>query len=317
MSLETPERPLRPEPLVEQVGDLGCAHAPLLDQVQHDARVELARPRAHRQAVERGEAHRALDAAPLAQRAHRGAAAEMGDDHPAAGDVGRDRAQPLGDVFVGEAVEAVAAHALVVERARQRVAVGVRRMAAVEGGVEAGDLRHVRVDLLREPDRREVVRLVQRRQRRERGRAGRARPHRPAPAGRSPGRRARRGGRSRAARSRRGSRSQRRSSAVAAGRSGRSAGAIAPGRPAPPRPRPLALRRGCTPMPSICPLTRRSSRSPSIAKIWNFRLDEPALTTRIACIRPPAPRPSPGARRRRAQRRRRRRAGCAPSRRAR
>ena len=31
-------------------------------------------------------------------------------------------------------------------------------------------------------------------------------------------------------------------------------------------------------MPSICPFTRRSSRSPSMAKIWNFELDEPALS---------------------------------------
>ena len=89
----------------------------------------------------------------------------MGDDDAAAGDLGRHLGQALGDVFVGEAVEAVAADALVVERARQGVAVGVRGVAAVEGGVEAGDLRHVRVDLHREADRREVVRLVQRRQR--------------------------------------------------------------------------------------------------------------------------------------------------------
>ena len=106
----------------------------------------------------------------------------MCDDHPAPGHVGRHGAQLLGDIFVGEAVEAVAAHALVVEGARQRVAVGVRRMPAVEGGVEAGHLRHVRVDLRREPDRRQVVRLVQRRQRRERGQPrqdGRIDAHRP------------------------------------------------------------------------------------------------------------------------------------------
>ena len=66
-------------------------------------------------------------------------------------------------------MEAVAPHALVVERPRQGIAVGVRRVAAVKRGVEAGDLRHLRIDLLRQPDRREVVRLVQRRQRRELG----------------------------------------------------------------------------------------------------------------------------------------------------
>ena len=79
---------------------------------------------------------------PAEHRAHRGAAAEVGDDHPAAGDLGGHLGQAVGDILVAEAVEAVAADALVVERARQRVAVGVRRVVAVEGGVEAGDLRH-------------------------------------------------------------------------------------------------------------------------------------------------------------------------------
>ena len=65
----------------------------------------------------------------------------MGDDHVLARDLRRDRAQLAGDVFVGEAVEAVAPHALVVIGARQRERVGDEGMAAVEGGVEAGDLR--------------------------------------------------------------------------------------------------------------------------------------------------------------------------------
>ena len=88
----------------------------------------------------------------------------MGDDDAAGGHLGRHLGEAVGDVFVAEAVEAVAADALVVEAARERVAVGVRGVAAVEGGVEAGDLRHVRVDRHREADRREVVRLVQGRQ---------------------------------------------------------------------------------------------------------------------------------------------------------
>ena len=66
MSLETPERPFRPELVVEEPGDLGGGHALRLDQVQDDAGVELAGAGAHRQAVEGGEAHRALDAAAVA-----------------------------------------------------------------------------------------------------------------------------------------------------------------------------------------------------------------------------------------------------------
>ena len=41
--------------------------------------------------------------------------------------------QHLGDVLVGQAVEAVAADALVVQRARNGEAAGLRRMAAVKG----------------------------------------------------------------------------------------------------------------------------------------------------------------------------------------
>ena len=67
----------------------------------------------------------------------------MGDDDAAVGDFGRDLAQPRADVFIGEPVEAVAPHALVVERARQAVGVGDEGMAAMEGGVETADLRRV------------------------------------------------------------------------------------------------------------------------------------------------------------------------------
>ena len=42
-------------------------------------------------------------------------------------------------------------------------------MAAVEGGVEAGDLRHARKGRPRRLDAAEIMRLVQRRERNERG----------------------------------------------------------------------------------------------------------------------------------------------------
>ena len=78
---------------VEQILHRAGAHAFLVDQIEHDAGIDLARPRAHRQAVERGEAHRAFDAAAVRERAHRGAAAEMGDDDPAVRDLA---ARPAG-----------------------------------------------------------------------------------------------------------------------------------------------------------------------------------------------------------------------------
>ncbi len=61
-------------------------------------------------------------------------------------------------------MEAVAAHALHVEAFGQRVMIGKRAMAAVERGVEAGDLRQSGATLENRADRREIVRLMERRE---------------------------------------------------------------------------------------------------------------------------------------------------------
>ena len=71
------------------------------------------------------------------------------------------------DVFVGQAVEPVAPHALVVIGARQGERVVDEGMAAVERRVEAGDLRRSGKGRDRRLDAGEVVRLVQRRERDE------------------------------------------------------------------------------------------------------------------------------------------------------
>ena len=68
----------------------------------------------------------------------------MRNDHAAVCDVGRDLAQPIGDVFVGQAMKAVATDAFRIEALGDGVVIGDRAMAAMEGGVEAGDLRQVR-----------------------------------------------------------------------------------------------------------------------------------------------------------------------------
>ena len=49
-------------------------------QIQQHAWIDLSRPRAHRQPVKRGKAHRAFDAFSASQSAHRSAAAKMRDD---------------------------------------------------------------------------------------------------------------------------------------------------------------------------------------------------------------------------------------------
>ena len=58
-------------------------------------------------------------------------------------------------------MEPVAAHAFVVIGARQPVDVGDERLGAMEGGVEAGDLRRLRERFERRLDAEDVERLVQ------------------------------------------------------------------------------------------------------------------------------------------------------------
>ena len=93
----------------------------------------------------------------------RGAVAEVGDDDAPFGLAGVLR-QDARDVFVGEAVEAVALDAFRRQRARKGKGLGDGRVAAVEGGVEAGDLADVGQQPGDDADAVEVVRLVQRRQ---------------------------------------------------------------------------------------------------------------------------------------------------------
>jgi hypothetical protein len=87
----------------------------------------------------------------------------MRHDDPAGREMRGAAGQFARDVVVAQPVEAVAPHALVVERAGQREGV-VHEGMAVKGGVEAGHLRHARKGRHRGADAREVVRLVQRRE---------------------------------------------------------------------------------------------------------------------------------------------------------
>jgi hypothetical protein len=71
------------------------------------------------------------------------------------------------DVFVGEAVKSVAPYALFGQGAGEREGRGYRRLAGMKRGIEAGDLRNVRLEFGNCADRFEIVRLMQRRQRNE------------------------------------------------------------------------------------------------------------------------------------------------------
>ena len=89
----------------------------------------------------------------------------MGDDHTPVGDLGRHLRQTAGDVLVGHAVEAVAAHAFCIEALRHRIMVRQRGVTAMKGGVEASDLRQLGRPRQQRADRRQIVRLMERRQR--------------------------------------------------------------------------------------------------------------------------------------------------------
>ena len=115
-------------------------------------------------------------------RAHRRAVAQVGDDDAALRRCRVFCQQLVADRFIGQAVKAVAADALLVQRLRQREALVDLRLRAVESGVETGDLRHGREGRARGLHPRQVVRLVQRRQRlqrRHRGEDGVVDQHRP------------------------------------------------------------------------------------------------------------------------------------------
>ena len=85
----------------------------------------------------------------------------MGDDDAPVGDLWRDLGQHARDILVGQAVKTIAADARVMETAGQGEPVGEIRAAAVEGGIEAGHLRQVRLHRGNGADAGEIVRLVQ------------------------------------------------------------------------------------------------------------------------------------------------------------
>ena len=167
--------------MVEKALDPGCIEALGLQQVKHHAGIELAGPGAHGQAVDGGEAHRAVLAAAALQRAHGGARAQMAGHDPTRRQRRVDLAQAARDVLVGQPVEAIAAHARLVPAVGDGEAVRDLGVRAVKGRVEAGHLGDVRVAAANLPDRGQIVGLMQRGQRDktvEIGQDGIVHPHR-------------------------------------------------------------------------------------------------------------------------------------------
>jgi len=76
-------------------------------------------------------------------------------------------AEDAGNVLVRQAMEAVATHAAIGDGLREREGLRDRRLRAMERGVEAGDLWQLRRPYEQVANRREIVRLMQRRERDE------------------------------------------------------------------------------------------------------------------------------------------------------
>lgn len=87
--------------------------------------------------------------------------AEMRSHDTAIGNLGRHVPQPAGNVFIGEAMESVAAYALRIELLGDCKAVGHLGVSPVKRGIEAGNLGQVRKPMQDRPDRRKIVGLMQ------------------------------------------------------------------------------------------------------------------------------------------------------------
>jgi hypothetical protein len=149
--------------------DLVGRHAARAHQVQHHGRIDVAAARAHGEAVERRKSHRGGHRAALRNAAHRGAVAQVRDDHAPLRQLGRRMRQLRHDGFVRKPMEAVAPNARVVQRARQCEAAVDLGLHRVKGSVEARHLRHALESGHGRTHAGQVVRLVQRRQRLEFG----------------------------------------------------------------------------------------------------------------------------------------------------
>ncbi len=161
-----PERPASPALFPRSVS-ISSTDMPARSRWARSADIEVARARAHDEAVERGETHARLGGVAELDRARARAIAQM----KAHDSEIRERATEvlrgeLGDVRVARPVEAVAANAVFVRDLRvDRVGLGAAWEARVERGVEHGDLRRRRERAPRRADAGEVVRVVERRER--------------------------------------------------------------------------------------------------------------------------------------------------------
>ena len=153
--------------VVEQLLDGARVHSALVHEVEQHAGVDRAAARAHRQPVEGGETHRARDARAGLERAHARAVAEVADDGLA-----RSPRARRASAAPRRCTRTTARGSRSAGRRRQCSSAGSANVCA-NVGIACGGMRYrstrpaasSRRALEQAPDRRQVVRLVQRRER--------------------------------------------------------------------------------------------------------------------------------------------------------
>src|SRR5208282_1837251 len=123
--------------------------------------------RPHHEAIDSRKPHGACDAPTILDGAKTRAVPKVRDYHAGFCEVWGDRIKAGGDIFVGNAVEAITSDPLLCVSAGDCKGLRERRLTPMKGCVEAGDLRQFRTRRADRLDYREIVRLVKRRERNE------------------------------------------------------------------------------------------------------------------------------------------------------
>ena len=152
---------------IEKIFDGARIHVQFVHQIEQDTGIDGPTAAAHGQPVQGSEAHGGGNACTGTHGAQARTITQMRDDDPARRSDGVKLRQGSGDVLVGQTVKAVAMHAALGDLGRQREGLGDRWLGTMKRRIKTGDLRQVGTIQHQAPNRREIVRLVQRRQRDE------------------------------------------------------------------------------------------------------------------------------------------------------
>src|ERR1700689_971642 len=144
--------------MIEQILQTVGVELLIPQQIDDDARVEVARARPHWNAASRSKTHRGIDRYPVTKCAETRSVTQMGED----GSFGKLCAEIMHQRFVRNAVETIAANALVEIPLRERQMRSDFRDRLVKSVVEAGELCGRRKDRLRGSDQRQGLGDVQR-----------------------------------------------------------------------------------------------------------------------------------------------------------